>query len=131
MVNISKYGGAGIMIMAKPSMIMVTAIATKTMRFNFSCSRYFFDSRLSTGCWVSKSSRFVTMSSLLCSWSIPLKTSNFCALELFSTALFIFCCMALICSLSIFPFFSNCISSSAFVLSNDSSLLGRLFFKGI
>lgn len=131
MVNISKYGGAGIMIMAKPSMIMVTAIATKTMRFNFSCSRYFFDSRLSTGCWVSKSSRFVTMSRRLCSWFNPLKASNFCEFELLSTALFIFCCIALICSLSISPFFSSCISSSAFMLSNASLLLGRLFFKGI
>jgi len=131
MVNISKYGGAGMIIIAKPSTIIVTEIPVSTMRFNFSCSRYFLDSRLSTGCWVSKSSRFVIMSRRLCSWFNPLKASNFCELELLSTALFIFCCIALICSLSIFSFFSSNISSSAFILSNDSSLLGRLFFKGI
>lgn len=131
MVNISKYGGAGMMIMAKPSMIMVTAIATKTICFILSCSRYFFDSRLSTWCWVSKNSRFVTISSRLCSWSNPLKASNFCWFELLSIALFIFCCMALTSSLSTFPFFSNCISSSAFMVSSDSSLFGWLLFKGI
>lgn len=131
MVNISKYGGAGIMIMANPSTIIVTEIPISTIRFNFSCNRYFFDSRLSTGCWVSKSSRFVTMSRRLCSWFKTLKASNFCEPELLSTALFIFCCTALICSLSILPFLSSCISSSAFMLSNASSLSGRLFFKGI